>query len=354
MHSTILKQALGIANEFRGRCAPNPAVGSLVVSQGKVVGQGRHRGPGSDHAEVEALKEAGELARGATLYVTLEPCNHTGRTPPCTEAIIASGIQEVIYAFPDPNPKVKGGGTERLRQAGIKVIEVHVKDIYEFYDSYAYWCRTSFPRVTAKLAVSEDGKIAGPEGVPLSLTGEELGRFTHAQRKRTDAILTSYRTVKADDPKLNARTAEGTEPKPVYVIDPRLEFPPTAQLRHTAKTITLFYDPQTPRQKVDGLRELGIRCIGVGTDENGLKWDAILKQVGEDGVHDLWVEAGGKMFQALVKGGYVYRAYLYVAPMKLGEHAYAGPAETPEQLFDTARRVHWSKLGQDSVCRVEW
>src|SRR3990167_2136538 len=170
-HIHRLKQALSLAESQRGFCAPNPSVGALVVKEGELIAEGVHRGPMKPHAEVEAIHHAGNQAEGASLYVTLEPCCHWGRTPPCTDLIVKSRIKAVYYAFQDPNPKVAGQGAKQLQAAGIECHSVELPEVTDFYRSYHYWIREGRPWVTAKLAISLDGKIAGPHGEPVSLTG---------------------------------------------------------------------------------------------------------------------------------------------------------------------------------------
>lgn len=317
------------------------------------MGSGAHRGAGTPHAEPVAIKEAGGKTGGASLYVSLEPCNHFGRTPPCTDAIVAAGIKEVYFGFADPNPKVKGGGTEALRDKNIRVVHFEDKEIYEFYKSYAYWCRTGLPRVTAKLAVSKDGMIAGPQGVKTAITGPEANEFTHVQRHHADAILTSVRTVMADDPRLNARVGAEAQAKPVYVLDPHLSFPQQANLRKTSRSLTLFHEKGISEERAETLRKEGFKLQPVPVQGGRLKWESILKCIGQEGVHDLWVEAGGRVFESMVREGYVHKAYWYVSPQSLGAGAYPGP-QSFASLFERARSVHWSQAGADSICSVEW
>ncbi len=192
MISTIsdqyIKKTLTLAEQRRGFCAPNPAVGAVVVKNEKIIGSGAHQQCGEPHAEVLALQAAGEAARGATLYVSLEPCCHWGRTPPCSELIIQSGISAVYYAYRDPNPAVAGQGAEKLRAAGIDCHYVAMPEADDFYASYYYWTEHHRPRVTAKIALSLDSKIAGVNGQPLTITGVPLQQYTHHGRQHSDAL----------------------------------------------------------------------------------------------------------------------------------------------------------------------
>jgi diaminohydroxyphosphoribosylaminopyrimidine deaminase / 5-amino-6-(5-phosphoribosylamino)uracil reductase len=316
------------------------------------VGAGYHWGAGMPHAEVVALERAGERARGATLYVTLEPCCHFGRTPPCTNAIRAAGIARVVYGHRDPNPKVSGGGEAELKAAGIACERQELPQIETFYEVYDYWTRTRRPWVTAKLALSLDGRIAGPAGKRLPLTGAQAAKRTHQGRWRADAILTTIRTVLADDPRLDARAGETSTPKPVFVLDPRAEFPLEAQLWTTATGLVLFHGSRAPEERLKALASRGATCVAVAEDENGLNLDIILGWIGDKGYHSLWVEGGGKLFRSLLSGQKLNRALLYIAPVVVGEGTQAF-TETQSQLA-AARSVTWSTAGVDAVAEFSF
>ncbi|MGB6976420.1 MAG: bifunctional diaminohydroxyphosphoribosylaminopyrimidine deaminase/5-amino-6-(5-phosphoribosylamino)uracil reductase RibD, partial [Gammaproteobacteria bacterium] len=242
--SHYLLEALELAELRRGFCAPNPAVGAVVVKQGRVLATGYHKASGQPHAEAEALGSLGDEARGATLYVTLEPCCHLGKkTPPCTELLIARGIREVYYGFTDPNPQVAGLGAQALQAAGIPCKHVPLASIDEFYQSYAHWWQTRQPWLTAKLALSLDGKIAGAKGKRMNITGAELQQYTHTLRHQADALLTTARTILNDDPQMNVRLGDKVIAKPLYIIDRELYLPLTARIWQTAKTICILHKP---------------------------------------------------------------------------------------------------------------
>ncbi len=288
MHEAYLKYALKLAQIRRGFCAPNPSVGAVVVKDNQIIAEGYHWGSGHAHAEVEALNKVNGELIDATLYVTLEPCCHTNKkTPPCTELIIARGIKKVIYGARDPNPQVSGLGEKRLQAMGVECVHVELLEINEFYRSYQYWWQTGKPFVTAKLAMSLDGKIAGANGQRINITGKEAQLFTHQQRKLADAILTTAKTIICDDPLLNVRLPEGEFKRPVYILDKNSITPAAAKIFQSAERVTIL--KQTDLNKV-------------------------LQQIGEDGIHDLWIEAGGKCFSAFVQAGLVQRAFIYVAP----------------------------------------
>ncbi len=351
MDSRYLRQALDEADARLGLTCPNPAVGAVLVRGEEVVGVGSHWGAGSAHAEVGAVERAGERARGATLYVTLEPCCHHGRTPPCTDLIKQSGIERVVYGLRDPNPLVAGKGAEALNQAGIPCALLALPDVEAFYESYRHWTTTGLPWVTAKLAVSQDGRIAGPNGAPIQLTGEEAFQLTHDARRRTAAILTTVKTVQADDPSLNARGEGGVLAKPVFVLDRRAEFPLTAKLWKTSERLVLFHGADAPLDSVAALKDQGAEAVELPSGELGLSLESALRFIGEAGYHSLWVEAGGKLFQRLLQEKRVNRARVYVAPVTVGEGV---PAFVPESFLSTAASVRWSKAGADKVGDFEF
>jgi diaminohydroxyphosphoribosylaminopyrimidine deaminase/5-amino-6-(5-phosphoribosylamino)uracil reductase len=321
-----LKLALNLAQKWRGFCAPNPSVGAIIVKNNQVISEGEHLGPGHPHAEVVALNQVEKDIEDATLYVTLEPCCHWGRTPPCTERIAQSGIKKVVYGFRDPNPKMNGQGEQTLQELGVECRYVQLEAIDEFYESYAWWWNNKKPWVTAKLAISLDGKIAGKNGEPISITGQELKQFTHEWRKRSDAILTTAKTIINDDPAFNARLYGEVIPKAVYIIDRNLEIPVSAKIFQTAKEVMVFQN--------ESLSE-------------------ILEKIAEDGVHDLWVEAGGQLFTSLLTENLVQRAFVYVAPKIIGSGGVEGFI-AENNVFRNAKDIRWENYGADVVCEMRW
>jgi diaminohydroxyphosphoribosylaminopyrimidine deaminase/5-amino-6-(5-phosphoribosylamino)uracil reductase len=325
MHEIYLKHALQLAQIRKGFCAPNPSVGAIVVNDNQIIAEGYHWGSGHPHAEVEALNKINGELSDATLYVTLEPCCHTKKkTPPCTELIIARGIKKVIYGFRDPNPQVSGLGEKRLREMGIDCTYVELPAITEFYRDYQYWWQTGKPFVTAKLAMSLDGKIAGPNGQRVNITGKEAQLFTHQQRKLSDGILTTAKTIFCDDPLLNARLPEGEFAKPVYVLDKESITPANAKIFQSAERVTIV---------------------------NKTDLNQILQDIGQDGIHNLWIEAGGKCFSAFLQADLIQRAFIYIAPKWLGAEAQAA-FDLNIDIFASAKKQQWQALGQDAVCEL--
>lgn len=350
-HHDYLRRALSLANSRRGYCAPNPAVGAVVVHNGAIIGEGCHHHCGADHAEVAALSSIGGGASGATLYVTLEPCCHYGRTPPCTKAIKQAGIVSVIYGYKDPNPKIDGSGHKALHSADIHCMRISLPEIDQFYESYTHWLHTSRPFVTAKIAMSLDGKIAGIAGQRLSITGTEMKQYTYKRRQRSDAILTTAKTIALDDPRLDIRLADQPETKPIYIIDRLLQLTEDHHIWSNASPITVFYSAAVPDNLVDIYRKPHIIYVPITEIEGQLDLLAILDKIGADGIHDLWVEAGGKLLQSLLTADLVDDLVLYIAPTWCGidnQSAFTGLA-TQFPQFASKR---WAQLGPDFMCEM--
>jgi diaminohydroxyphosphoribosylaminopyrimidine deaminase / 5-amino-6-(5-phosphoribosylamino)uracil reductase len=347
-----LRKALDLAKIHRGFCAPNPAVGAVIVRAGLVVAAGYHTGPGNPHAEVDALRKLPEGgARGATIYVSLEPCCHYGRTPPCTEAIKKAGISRVVYGYRDPNPIVAGKGEAILIAAGIACEHIHLPEINSFYNSYQYWHATKKPFITAKIALSLDGKIAGKNNVPVKITGEPLNELTHFSRKKSDAILTTATTIVQDDPQLNVRSSGQVFTKPLYVLDSELKMPISAKVFSTTKSVTIFHSQQADSAREAALTAAGARCIPVTKTATGLSLPEVIKFIGEDGIHDLWVEAGGACFAAFAKAQLLRRAIIYIGSKWIGEGKAAFEDNFSLDLLQSSD-VRWLQFGKDVMCEI--
>lgn len=352
--SDFLSLSLKLAQQRRGFCSPNPAVGAVLVKNNQVIASAAHYAAGHLHAEQAVLAAAGANARGGILYVSLEPCCHWGKTPPCAELIIQAGISKVYFAMVDPNPEVSGKGLKKLQQAGIACELIAHPATIDFYGSYTFWRQTQRPFVTAKIALSLDGKIAGPKNAPVAITGTALQNYTHEQRRQADAILTTVTTIIQDDPQLNIRLQNSAPiAKPIYILDRELRLPVTAKILQTAATLTLFHQSQVEESRLVALQALGIRCVVVKSSDDGLDLNEILIQIGADGCHDLWVEAGGHCFQSFIRNGLVQRALIYIAPICLGEAA-VNAFHGEENIFSQANKIKWQVVGNDAVCELRW
>lgn len=354
-HIEFLKQALWLAESQRGFCAPNPAVGALVVKDGNVIARGVHHGVGTVHAELDALQKLDVTqTQGADLYVTLEPCCHFGRTPPCTQCIIESGIASVFYGFQDPNPLVNGKGGRGLQAAGIVTHYLEVPEIVTFYRSYTYWTRTKRPWVIGKLAMSLDGKIAGPKGAPISITHADAMHYTHVRRQQSDALLSTVQTVLHDNPQLNIRLNKQSIKKNVYLLDSHLKFPLNARLIKMAKQIILLHLPCTD-SKISDRRDIlmahGLRCFSIGAGQGGLDLHAALALIGKQGIQDLWIEAGAICLSSFFTQSLLNQLFIYIAPVILGQQALSAFAE-PWSTLDAVKSVSWRICGNDIICQI--
>ncbi len=351
----FLLQALAVSQDRLGSCAPNPAVGAVVVKDGVVLATGKHLQAGSPHAEVDALnKVVGYDLEGAILYVTLEPCCHWGRTPPCIDLIIGKKISAVYYGYKDPNPVVSGEGERLLKAAGIVCEMIAVKEIYDFYRYYQYWHDYKVPWVDVKLAISLDGKIAGHGMRPVAITGQATQRFTHKNRQTHDAILTTARTVIQDNPQLNVRLNGKEFKKPVYVLDRELKILPTAKIFSTAEKITIFHGPGVSLDKRIELVQKGAVCKEVLVSNKKLDLSFVLSCIGEDGMQSVWAEVGGECFESFVQLQLAQRGFLCLAPKILGEMAYSAKMK-PLEILSNAKNVTWlAKDSEDMICELTW
>ncbi len=350
MHEQFLLAALDQAWLGRGLCARNPSVGAVAVQSGKIIARSWHRGAGTLHAEALLLAELPAHCPDVTIYVTLEPCNHWGLTPPCVDAIIKHGVQKVVYAYADPNPLVSENNTPSLlRQQGISVVHHPLPDIDRFYQSYQHWTLTHTPWVTAKLAQTFDGQIAGPLGAQSVISNALCSEFTHEKRLHTDIILTTAATVNQDDPQFNARFNGRETAKPVAIIDRQLTLNPHALVLSKAKHCHIYYD------KVHSLphsHPANVSYHAMPARLNRLDLSAVIHHLGHLGYHDVWVEAGGGLFSALHEAGLVNRTYVYLAPKILG-HA-ATPAYQDINIFNAPSVVTWQAMGDNMIACFDW
>ncbi len=308
-HEHFMLAALVAALRGLGRCAPNPAVGAVVVRDGCIMTEGYHHGVGLPHAEVEALQQVDD-AGGGTLYVTLEPCCHHGRTPPCTDLIIRSGISHVYFGFYDPNPQVAGKGQQRLIEAGIACDYFPLPSVDALYRAYAYWWRTRKPWVTLKLAISDQHHLA-----ITRLTGEACQLYTQQQRLQHDALLTSVQTILYDDPQYSVRRVDAAVKKPLFIVDRQAQLPVDAKVLMTCAPITIFYHA-APIVRLERLQALGVQCIEVPLNGNRLDLHACLNAIARQGLHSVWVEAGWTLASSIIRQGLAHEILFYVAPVR--------------------------------------
>ncbi len=307
----VIKRTLHLARRALGHTSPNPVVGAVLVKRGRVIAEAYHRAPGTPHAEALVLQKAGQRAEGATLYVSLEPCCHTRkRTPPCTKAIIASGVKKVVVAMEDPNPRVSGKGLAELRKAGIDVVSgISEKRAKRLNEAYIKYITTGEPLVTLKVAMTLDGKIALPAGESKWITGEKARRAVHRMRAASDAILTAIGTVKADNPRLTARLKGAKDPVRV-VIDPRLETPAGFHVLDTPPSSIIVTD-EAMRKKAEGLRKEGLEFLFF---RNKLDLGWLMKELGKREITSVMIEGGASLSSHAFHDGIVDKVVFFIAP----------------------------------------
>ena len=318
----FMEMALDLAEKGRGFTSPNPMVGAVVVKDGNVVGKGYHRKAGEPHAEVNAIHDAGSAAAGATLYVSLEPCHHTGRTPPCTEMILKTGIRRVVVAMADPNPDVRGGGSAFLRQNGVTVTggicEDRAKKLNEFFIKYV---TTRRPFVIAKCAATLDGRIATRTGDSRWVTGKAARAYVHRLRHAVDAIMVGIGTVSQDDPHLTARVPDMKTRDPVrIVLDSRLRISENARLFHldsNAGTLIICGDC-VALEKRNRIETQSIKVIPSPLRDGGIDLDLLMGRLGEMGITSLLIEGGGRVLGSAFRQGIVDKCAFFYAPKILG------------------------------------
>lgn len=349
MHGKFLLEALAEAKLGQGLCAPNPSVGAVAVKEDKIIARAFHKGAGTPHAEQLVIAQLPENITGVTLYVTLEPCNHYGRTPPCVDAIVQYGFSRVVFAYSDPNPIVAKNNTVGLLRAhGVEVIQNTLPEIEAFYQHYKYWMHTGIPWVTAKMAQSFDGKIAGAKGERIKLSNETCNQFTHENRLLSDIILTTARTVNADNPQMNVRLPEFKGSKTIAIIDSRLELNPVSTVLSTASYCHIFYN-----EKCKAPEPVEKRTYHPVPADNGqLSLQGVMQILGNLGYHHVWLEAGSRFFGAMHQARLVQRTYIYLAPIILGLDAVTAYGDI--DILNGAKQVTWCPMDDNMRVTLDW
>lgn len=343
--------ALALAARGLGRVWPNPAVGCIIVAGGRVVGRGRTADGGRPHAETAALAQAGAAARGATAYVTLEPCAHHGQTGPCADALIASGIARVVVALRDPDPRVDGGGVARLRAAGIEVTEgVREAAAHDLQAGFLLRITQGRPLLTLKLATTLDGRIATASGDSQWITGLAARAHVHGQRGSHDAIMVGAGTARADNPRLTVRGL-GDRPQPVrIVLSRRLDVPEDSALTQSVQTapVWMLHGPDAPMRRREALKSRGVTLLEVPTGDHGqIGLDTCFRMLGDLGLTRLYCEGGGAFAASLLSADLVDRLDCYTAGAvigaegtpALGAMGIASLSEAPRLTLHETRRI---------------
>lgn len=352
MDLRFMDMALGLARRGLGRVWPNPAVGCVVVADGRVVGRGWTQPGGRPHGETEALRRAGSAARGATAYVSLEPCNHWGKTPPCTEALIGAGIARAVVALEDPDPRVSGTGVERLRASGITVdTGLAASEAAEVNAGFLLRIREGRPLVGLKTATTLDGRIATATGESRWITGAASRQRGHLLRARYDAIMVGAETALVDDPDLTCRLAGLEDQSPVRIaLDSRLRIPPGARIVRTARDVPTWIvcRPDAPGDAAAALEAAGVRLVRVERGPDGRPaLDAVLRALGDLGLTRVLVEGGGVLAAALLAQDLVDRIHWFRAPMLIGGDG--RPAVAPLPLAGLGAAPRFRRLSTEAV-----
>jgi diaminohydroxyphosphoribosylaminopyrimidine deaminase/5-amino-6-(5-phosphoribosylamino)uracil reductase len=370
----FMRRALELARASVGLASPNPQVGCVLVRDGVVVGEGAHFYDEFDHAEIVALKQAGELAPGATAYVTLEPCSHHGRTGPCADALIAAGVGRVVVATVDPNPLVSGQGIALLRAGGIEaVVGLLEQEAREVNDAFARFIRTGRPLVTLKAAVSADGMLA-PDGSrrkpgePFWLTGAEARAEVQRMRHGSDAVLTGIGTVLADDPALTDRSGlvgpggrARRRPLLRVVLDSRLRIPMDSELVRSAnRDVLVVCGTEVESERVAALEAAGVEVERVDARDGRLDLDAVLDVLGKRKILSVLLECGSELTGAFLAEGLVDRVVLFYSETRLGERAVpfvsgeVSPFELERKLKDVSRAMFGADTRVSGELRDPW
>jgi diaminohydroxyphosphoribosylaminopyrimidine deaminase/5-amino-6-(5-phosphoribosylamino)uracil reductase len=347
-----MKRALALTRKALGATSPNPAVGAVLVKEGQVIGEGFTQPPGQAHAEVVALEKAGAQARGATLYVTLEPCCFQGRTPPCTRALVEAGVAQVHVAALDPNPRVNGKGIRELEAAGVKVLLEEHEEAHQLYEAFAKHIKTGLPFVTAKFAASLDGKIATRTGHSQWITGEEARALVQELRRASDAIMVGVNTVVRDNPRLTVRDKDGRPlaRQPLRVlVDSKGRTPPNSRLLgEPGQTLVATTATATGRGT---LETAGAQVLELPSTVQGVDLEELLKELGRRDVVSLLVEGGGALLGSMFDLGLVDKVLAFIAPVIIGGREAPSPVEGygPKTLVQALklRNVAVERVGKD-------
>lgn len=315
-----MQRALALAVRAQGRTSPNPVVGALIVRAGRVISEGYHRRAGLPHAEIEALRKAGEPLRGTTVYVNLEPCAHYGRTPPCTDALIEAGVARVVVGMRDPNPRVSGRGIRRLRRAGIAVTTGVLREACQrVNEDFVLSIRRGRPFVTLKLAASLDGRIAAAGGDARWISGAVSRRRVHQLRNQVDAVLVGAETVKVDDPRLTCRIRGGRDPLRV-VLDGRLSISPKARICRLASpaATVIVTSRAAARMRGAAFERAGVELLALSGRRGRIALRAVLEELARRGAKHVLIEGGGQVAAAAIHERVVDKVMFFYGPLLLG------------------------------------
>ncbi|MCL0096997.1 bifunctional diaminohydroxyphosphoribosylaminopyrimidine deaminase/5-amino-6-(5-phosphoribosylamino)uracil reductase RibD [Dehalococcoidia bacterium] len=352
MTTDYMQHALSLAKKALGNASPNPAVGAVVVNNGRIVGEGYTQPPGGHHAEIVALTQAGEAAREAIMYVTLEPCCHYGRTPPCTQAIITSGIQEVHLAMLDPNPLVSGKGREQLEAGRIKTyLGEYEPEAQEINESYTKFITTGVPFVTTKFAMSLDGKTATRSFDSQWISNDWSREYVHQVRWITDAIMVGLNTVLRDNPQLTARTTEGERHPLRVIVDSHGQTPPAARALQPPGRALIATTTAIELIRANQYADMGAEVLTLPPRDGLVDLDKLLKALGKRDITSVLVEGGGLLLGSLFDLGLVDKVLVFIAPIIVGGReaitAVAGEGVTSMAEALRLKQIRIERVGDD-------
>jgi len=356
-----IKRALRLAEKGRGRTSPNPMVGAVLVKDGKVVGEGFHAKAGEAHAEIVALQQAGEGARGATLYLNLEPCTHHGKTPPCAPQVVETGVKRVVIGMEDPNPLVKGKGIEMLRRAGLDVeVGILEKECRRLNEAFCKYILKKEPFVILKVAATLDGKMATRNGDSKWISGKASRRFVHKLRDQVDGVLVGIGTVLKDDPMLTARIRGGRDPYRI-ILDSQLKIPEEAKVIGTHPTKAIIASTElAPKDKIEKLEKRGVKILIFDSKRGKVNLRACLSKLGEIGMMNLLVEGGSQVNGSFLDEGLIDKLLLFLSPRLMGDHQapgiFGGEGVSNLQEAIVLKEIKTKRVGEDILLEgyLEW
>jgi diaminohydroxyphosphoribosylaminopyrimidine deaminase/5-amino-6-(5-phosphoribosylamino)uracil reductase len=347
-----MKRALRLAEKGRGKTSPNPMVGAVLVKEGKTIGEGYHVRAGGDHAEIIALKQAGDEARGATLYLNLEPCTHYGKTPPCAPAVIRAGVKRVVIGMADPNPLVKRKGIENLKGAGLEVdVGIQEKECRRLNEAFCKYILKREPFIILKVAATLDGKIAARDGDSKWISGEASRRFVHRLRDQVDGVIVGIGTVLKDDPMLTARVRGGRDPYRI-ILDSRLRIPERAKVTEISPSKTIIATTEAaPKDKIERLENKKVRVLVLASKEGRINLKTCLSKLGEMEMMSLLVEGGSQVNGAFLDENLVDKLLLFLSPKLIGDSQalgiFGGKGVTNLKEAVVLREIRTKRIGED-------
>jgi len=347
-----MRRALRLAEKGRGRTSPNPMVGAVLVKRGKVVSEGYHTRAGEPHAEIAAIKKAGEKAKGAILYVNHEPCTHYGKTPPCAPAVIEAGVRKVIVGMEDPNPLVKGRGLALLKQAGLDVkVGILEKECHRLNEAFCKYIVQHEPFIILKMAATLDGKLATRSGESQWITGETSRRFVHRLRDQVDGVVVGIGTILKDDPMLTARIKDGRDPYRI-VFDSRLRIPENAKVVDLSPTKAIVATTEmASRDKIERLRKKGVRILISDSKSGKVDLKASLLKLGEMGMMSLLLEGGSQLSGSFLDQRLIDKILLFLSPKLIGDPLapgiFGGGGVTSLKEAISIKDLKVRKIGED-------